>query len=130
MKMKYYDLLSTCTVGIIIVFIVNYFYNGNQEIDGIIYFALGYVTGYFINSIGSSLEKYYYFIIGGKPFNKLLKENNNKHYNGFGKIRLYNPNDIIKKIKINISNPNPSTEEMFNEAKNRVMVLKEGNTRC
>lgn len=130
MKMKYYDLLSTCIVGIIIVFVVNYFYNGNQEIDGIIYFALGYVTGYFINSIGSLLEKFYYIIIGGKPANKLLKENNDKNYNGFGKIRLYNPNDIIKKIKNNTNNPNPSIEEIFNEAKNKVMVLKEGNTRC
>ena len=49
MDIKYYDLLSTTIIGVTIVASINYLFLENIEIDGIVYLALGYLAGYFIN---------------------------------------------------------------------------------
>ena len=60
MDMKYYDLLSTTVIGIVVVAFVNYLFFGMVEIDGVVYLALGYLVGYFVNAVGSLLEGIYY----------------------------------------------------------------------
>lgn len=52
MDIKYYDLLSTTIIGVTIVAAINYLFLYNMEIDGVVYIALGYLAGYFINAIG------------------------------------------------------------------------------
>ena len=50
--------------------IINYLYLENIEVNSIAYLALGYLIGYFVNSIGSLLEGIYYKTIKGTEFNK------------------------------------------------------------
>lgn len=79
MDIKYYDLLSNTIIGVTIVATINYLFIGNIEIDGVVYLALGYLAGYFINAIGSLLEGFYYKTINGMPLANVLKRRENKN---------------------------------------------------
>ena len=48
MDIKYYDLLSTTIIGVVLVSVVNYLFLENIQIDAVAYLALGYLVGYFI----------------------------------------------------------------------------------
>lgn len=39
MDIKYYDLLSTAIIGVVIVTMINFLFLGNIEIDSIVYLA-------------------------------------------------------------------------------------------
>ena len=125
MDIKYYDLLSTAIIGIVIIALVNYLFLGNVEINSIAYLALGYVVGYFINAIGSLLEFIYYKTIGGMPSDILLSPTEGKNWTGYKRIKYYEASKAIETLKKELNDPDASTQRMFECAMRRVNGCKE-----
>ena len=113
MGIKYYDLLSTTIIGVTIVAVINYLFFGNMEIDGVVYLALGYLAGYFINAIGSLLEGFYYKTINGMPSDKLLTLVNGQNWTGCRRVKFYEAKKVIEILKNELNNLDASKRQMF-----------------
>ena len=120
MDIKYYDLLSTTIIGVIIVAAINYLFFGNMEIDGVVYLALGYLAGYFINAIGSLLENFYYKTINGMPSDKLLTIVNGQNWTGCKRVKFYEAEKAIEMLKNELDDPHASKQKMFGCAMRKV----------
>ena len=124
MDIKYYDLLSTAIIGVALVAVINHLFMGNVDIDGIVYLVLGYITGYFINALGSVFEPIYYKTIGGKPSDKLLTLIPGQNWTGYEKVRFYGADQVIKTLTKEVNNPNVSTQLLFEYAMRKVNDCK------
>lgn len=120
MDIRYYDLLSTAIIGVIIVAFTNYLFFENTEIDGVVYLAFGYLVGYFVNAIGSVLEGIYYKTINGIPSDKLLTIVNGQNWTGYNRIRFYETKKVIESLKSELNDTNASTKKMFGCAMRKV----------
>jgi len=125
MDIKYYDLLSTAIIGVALIAVINYVFMGNVDIDGIVYLVFGYITGYFINAIGSVLEPIYYKTIGGKPSDLLLTLVPGQNWTGYGKVRFYAADNVIKLLKKELNDPNASAQFLFEYAMKKVNNCKD-----
>lgn len=125
MDMKYYDLLSTAIIGVVTVVIVNNILLGNTNLDSVSYLSLGYLTGYFINSIGSVLEVFYYKTIGGKPSDKLLTPVAGRDWTGCRRIRFYEADTVIHALRNELNDKNASVQKMFGYAMRKVSSCQE-----
>lgn len=113
MDIKYYDLLSTTIIGVTIVASINYLFLENIEIDGIVYLALGYLAGYFINAIGCLLEGFYYKTINGMPSDKLLTLVDGQNWTGCKRVKFYEAEKVIAMLKKELNDQNASERKMF-----------------
>lgn len=120
MDIKYYDLLSTTIIGVTIVAIFNYLFFENIEIDGVVYLALGYLAGYFINAIGSLLEGFYYKTIKGMPSDVFLTLVKDQNWTGCKRIRFYETERVIEILKKDLNDPKASSKKMFGCAMRKV----------
>lgn len=120
MDIKYYDLLSTAIIGVIIVAIINCLFLDNMEIDGIVYIAFGYLAGYFVNAIGSLFEWVYYKVINGMPSDKLLTLTNEQEWTGYNRVRFYEAKKVVEILKRELNDTNASTKKMFGCAMRKV----------
>lgn len=125
MDMKYYDLLSTAIVGVVSVVVINDFLLGNAKLDGVAYLTLGYLAGYFINSLGSVFEVFYFKTIGGKPSDKFLTPVKGRDWTGCGRVRFYEADTAIKVLKNELNDKNASVQKMFGCAMRKVNGCKE-----
>ena len=124
MEMRYYDLLSTTIIGVIVVSIVNYFFCGNVEIDTVVYVALGYFSGYFINALGSLFEDMYYKTIGGKPSDKLLTLVKGQDWTGCNRIKFYETEKVVEFLKNELQDQNASVKKCLNVLREKRMVVR------
>lgn len=120
MDIKYYDLLSTAIIGIIIVAVINYLFLDNMEVDGAVYLAFGYLAGYFVNAIGSLFESLYYKTINGMPSDKLLTFVNGQEWTGYKRVKFYEAKKVIEALKRELNDTNASTKKMFSCAMRNV----------
>lgn len=120
MDIKYYDLLSNTIIGVTIVATINYLFIGNIEIDGVVYLALGYLAGYFINAIGSLLEGFYYKTINGMPSDKLLTLVNGQNWTGCKRVKFYEAEKAIATLKKELNDQHASERKMFGCAMRKV----------
>ena len=120
MDIKYYDLLSTTIIGVTIVAALNYFFLENIEIDGVVYLALGYLAGYFINAIGSLLEGFYYKTINGMPSDKLLTLVDGQNWTGYERVKFYEAEKVIAMLKKELHDQHASERKMFGCAMRKV----------
>lgn len=120
MDIRYYDLLSTAIIGVIVVAIINYLFFGNIEIDGVVYLALGYLVGYFINALGSLLESLYYKTINGMPSDKFLTLVEGRNWTGCNRVKFYEAEKVIEALKNELNDPRASERKMFGCAMRRV----------
>ncbi len=120
MDIKYYDLLSTTIIGVTIVAAINYLFLYNMEIDGVVYLALGYLAGYFINAIGSLLEGFYYKTINGMPSDKLLTLVNGQNWTGYERVKFYEAEKVIETLKNELNDQYASERKMFGCAMRKV----------
>lgn len=111
MNFRLYDILSQIIPG----FLVYLSYN---DLTGKAWdnnFALpatmiAFIIGYFINTIASWLEDFFYWTWKGKPSNRLIDGLDIK------KVRFYSSNQAKELLKSEISKPNPSNDELFSVA--------------
>lgn len=125
MNIKYYDLLSTAIIGVVIVAVVNYIFLGNAEINGIAYLALGYFAGYFINAIGSLLEDFYNRTIGGVPSDILLTPVKEQDWTGYDRVKFYEAEKVIEELGKELKDSNASVKRMFGCAMRKVNSCQE-----
>lgn len=127
MDLKYYDLLSSAIIGIIVVAIVNYLFFENLEIISVVYVSLGVIAGYFVNAIGSSLECFFYKCIGGKPSDKLLTLVSGQNWTGYKRVKFYESEKVVSMLKTELADSDASVHKMFNYAIRK--VNSNGNSR-
>lgn len=120
MNLNYYDLLSTTIVGVPIIAVANHLFWNDLEIGNVVYLTSGYIAGYFINALGSLLEKRYYKTIGGEPSDKLLSLVAGQKWTGYERIKFYEANTAITRLKAELEDPSASTEKMFGCAMRKV----------
>lgn len=117
MEFKYYDLLSNIIVGFFTMMAYLYAfgidYNENYTVA---YIAASYVVGYVINSLSSLLEGFWNWTIGGKPSEKLLTIDPNKKYTGISKVRFYDAEDALAKLKEEVGNADAPLGQLFARA--------------
>ena len=108
MNFKYYDVLSTLISGVILLFVLSIVIDWNiNNINATVLLSLAYVMGYMLNALSALLEPLYYWFMGGKPSEKLLKAPKSSccgktgNYTGFGRIRFYEYEKTIKVSSIN-----------------------------
>lgn len=96
MNFKYYDVLSTLISGVVLLFVLSIVIDWDiNDINVTILLSLAYVMGYMLNALSALLEPLYYWFMGGKPSDKLLKVpkpnccGKTRNYTGFGCIRFY-----------------------------------------
>ena len=120
MDIRYFDLLSTAIIGVIVVAIINYLFFGNLEIDGVVYLALGYLVGYFINALGSLLESLYYKTINGMPSDKFLTLVEGRNWTGCNRVKFYETEKVIEALRSELNDPHASERKMFGCAMRKV----------
>ena len=76
MKFKFYDVLSHLIPGFIVYLTYLEFTGEAFDKDFLVpATAIAFVLGYFVNTLASWLEDFYYWTWGGKPSNRLLEGN-------------------------------------------------------
>lgn len=125
MDLKYYDLLSTTIIGVVIVAVCKYLFFESFKVDSVIYVSFGYLTGYFINALGSLLEKYFYKTIRGKPSDKLLTLIQGQDWTGYERVKFYEAERVIERLKNELKDPNASTNKMFSCAMRKVNACED-----
>lgn len=117
MELKYYDLLSNTIVGVVVIAVVKVMWYNDKTLDMEAYIAGGYLLGYFINAISSLIEPILYKLIGGKPSDKLLTLVEGQEWTGISKVKFYEAQRIIEKLKQEVDDDSVSTGRMFAFAK-------------
>ena len=120
MDIRYYDLLSTAIIGVIVVAVANCLFFGNLEIDGVVYLALGYLVGYFINALGSLFESLYYKTINGMQSDKLLTLVEGQNWTGCNRVKFYEAEKAIEALRNELNDPHASERKMFGCAMRKV----------
>lgn len=74
MNFKYYDVLSTLISGVVLLFVLSIVIDWDiNDINVTVLLSLAYVMGYMLNALSALLEPLYYWFMGDKPSDKLLK---------------------------------------------------------
>jgi hypothetical protein len=117
MNFKYYDILAQIVVGylilVVVIYALDFTYDNAYSVP---YLAGAFVIGYFINTISSLLEGFYYWTIGGRPSDKLLQVNSQKGYSGISKVRFYHTDKVVTMLKQDVDDNNANERKMFNHA--------------
>lgn len=117
MSFKYYDILTQIVVGYLIVIILMYTLGLTYDNAYSVPYIVGaFIIGYFINTISSLLEGFYYWTIGGKPSDKILRIHPRKNYSGISKVRFYHTAKVITMLKQDLEDNNAIDGEMFSYA--------------
>lgn len=111
MSFKTYDILSSLIPGFILLMVGIFFmeieYDPSYSLP---YFVLAFIIGYANNSIGSWLERFYFWTWGGKPSNKLLEGKDIK------KVRFFDAEVARELLILETNNPTASNDELFAKA--------------
>lgn len=116
MSFKYYDLLSNLTVGIVAFYAIRMLIFADFEISEWGVIPAGYVLGYFLNAISSSIEPLLYKTICGKPSDKLLTPVPGQKWTGIRKVKFYFTEDAVNALKEDTGDAEATTEKMFGYA--------------
>jgi hypothetical protein len=123
MNFKYYDVLSTLISGVVLLFVLSIVIDWNiNDFNVTILLSLAYVIGYMLNALSALLEPLYYWFMGGKPSDKLLKApkpsccGKTRKYTGFGRIRFYEYEKAVKLLKQELDDNKASEGKMFGKA--------------
>ena len=128
MKFKYYDMLSTLLTGAVLLFVILYALKLEQilKMNDFFLICLAYMVGYILNAISAIFEKFYYCTLGGRPSDVLLTPNPNGGPVGYGRIKFYDSNKVVKMLKEETGNPDATQAQMFGKA----MSYSNGNYDC
>lgn len=126
MTFKYYDLLATTIIGVLALSLIKFLWFETFAIDSIGLLAGGYVVGYFINTISSLLESFYFWTIRGIPSDVLLKPNSKHEWTGISKVKFYERKVVVDKLKTELKDNEASTGKMFACAQRHAASNKDG----
>lgn len=112
MKFRFYDILSHLIPGFIIYLTFLEFYGETFDNDFIVpATAIAFVLGYFVNTITSLAEDFYYWTWRGKPSNRLLEGKD------IWKVRFYEYQEVKEMLKKeNSGSRTKNNDELFSTA--------------
>ena len=123
MNFKYYDVLSTLISGVVLLFAISIVIDWNiTSINVAILLSLAYVMGYMLNALSALLEPIYYWFMGGRPSDRLLRapkpssRGNTQNFTGFGRICFYEYEKAVRLLKEELNDANANEGKMFNKA--------------
>lgn len=94
MKFKFYDILSHLIPGFVVYMAYLEFVGKSFDKDFVVpATAIAFVLGYFVNTLASWLEDFYYWTWAGKPSNKLLDGKD------IWKVRFYESEKVKEMLK-------------------------------
>lgn len=111
MKFKFYDIISLLIPGFILYLV--YLSLNNEVFDNDFALpatAIAFVIGYFVNTVSSWLEEFYFFTWGGKPSDNLLDGK------GVWKVTFYEHEKVKKLLTQELGKANPNNDELFQVA--------------
>lgn len=107
-KLDIYHALAFVIPGLTLYgVILKLFPEANLEFEPLTAIAISFFIGYFINSLSSILERFFFALWGGKPSSQLLDGK------FMGKIKLYEWEVIKEQLISEARNPSPSNDELF-----------------
>ncbi len=111
MKFKFYDILSHLLPGFLIYLAYLELVEEKFDKDFVVpATAIAFIIGYFVNTLSSWFEGFYYWTWGGKPSDKLLEGK------GIWKINFYFSNEIKSLLKEECNDSSPSNNQFFQVA--------------
>lgn len=123
MNFKYYDTLSMLVSGVVLLFVLSITTEWDiLEINTIVLLALAYILGYMLNAVSAIMEPIYFWFMGGFPSDKLLKKptpgrrGKSRNYTGFGRIRFYEYEKIVKLLRQELNDEKANEGMMFSKA--------------
>ena len=125
MNFKYYDLLSTLTIGMVAFYAIWKFIFPEFEMSEWVVIPAGYVVGYFLDAISSLIEPFLYIIISGKPSDKLLTLIPGQKWTGIKKVKFYFPEQAITALKKDTGDDEATPDKMFSYAMRMVNANKD-----
>lgn len=128
MSFKYYDILSNLVCGFVLLYILSYEYGIiSTDVNALILTALAYITGYLLNAVSALLQPIYFFTMGGMPSAKLLTVKDGIDHTGYGRIKFYRSDAVIKKARAELKDPSACIEKVSHYAMS--VVNNKENTR-
>lgn len=120
MNFKAYDILASLIPGFLsLLILLNAFQIPFDKDLLMAYLAISFFLGYLINAVGSWMEVFYFFTWGGEPSDKLLCGKD------AWKVKFYHSGQAKELLMAELSNPEPSNDELFSIAKRNVIGLKD-----
>lgn len=120
MNFKTYDILSALVPGYVILIILLNFFNITYDKDLVVpYTAFAFLLGFFINTLSSWLEEFYFFTWGGKPSSCLLDGKN------IWKVKFYEFAKTKQLLINECSIENPNNDQLFSIAMRVTNGIKE-----
>lgn len=116
MSLKYYDLLSNLTVGIIAFYAIWKLVFPDLEISEWGVIPAGYFVGYFLNALSSLIEPFLFKTICGKPSEILLTPIPGQKWTGIKKVRFYFAEQAVEALKKDMGDADATTDKMFGYA--------------
>lgn len=123
MNFKYYDIISTLISGVVLLFISSIIFCWDiSDINVVILLSLAYIMGYILNALSALFEPIYYWFMGGMPSDKLLRSPKPKrcgkvrNYTGFGRVRFYEYDKVVKLLRDDIGDDIADERKMFGRA--------------
>ncbi len=121
MNFRLYDILTMLIQGILVTGTALLLFSPDylEGANGLYLTATAFFIGYIINALGSWLEEFYRWLVGGKPSTIIFHPKKGKKYSGAGRVRFYQV-DIVSQFlckDCNVEVVKGNEEILFSQAK-------------
>lgn len=121
MNFRLYDILTMLIQGILVTGTALLLFSPDylEGANGLYLTATAFFIGYIINALGSWLEEFYRWLVGGKPSTIIFHPKKGKKYSGTGRVRFYQV-DIVSQFlckDCNVEVVKGNEEILFSQAK-------------
>lgn len=122
MNFRLYDILAMLVQGILVTGTALFLFYPDclNGANSLYLTAVAFFIGYIINALGSWLEEFYRWLVGGKPSTTIFHPKKGKNYSGSGRVRFYQV-DIVSQLlckDCNVDEVKGNEEILFSHAKN------------
>lgn len=122
MNFRLYDILAMLVQGILVTGTALFLFYPDclNGANSLYLTAVAFFIGYIINALGSWLEEFYRWLVGGKPSTTIFHPKKGKNYSGAGRVRFYQV-DIVSQLlckDCNVDEVKGNEEILFSHAKN------------
>lgn len=122
MNFRLYDILAMLVQGILVTGTALFLFYPDclNGANSLYLTAVAFFIGYIINALGSWLEEFYRWLVGGKPSTAIFHPKKGKNYSGSGRVRFYQV-DIVSQLlckDCNVDEVKGNEEILFSHAKN------------
>jgi hypothetical protein len=108
MKFKFYDIITLLVPGFTTYVVTLYYLNIDYDKNFVLpATAIAFIVGFFVNTLSSWLEDFYYITWGGKPSSRLIEGRS------IWKVPFYEADKVRSKLNDESDKDNPTSDELF-----------------